>query len=192
MKPLLLASSSPYRRQLLERLNIPFLSASPEIDESSLSDESPINLVTRLSLEKCLALASSYPDHLIIGSDQVAELNGAIITKPGNHHNAAAQLKAQSGQVVQFHTGLCLLDTASDRSEVDIVTTEVRFRDINDNEIERYLATEQPYDCAGSFMCEGLGISLFTAINTNDPTALIGLPLIRLGEMLRKQGLQVP
>jgi len=192
MKPLLLASSSPYRRELLERLKTPFENASPEIDESKHSNESPTDLVKRLSIEKCRALMPIYSNHLIIGSDQVAEFDGEIITKPSNHHNAFAQLKAQSGQQVKFHTGLCLLDATTNNYDIDVIGTEVTFRELSDTEIERYLNTEKPYNCAGSFMCEGLGISLFTAINTQDPSALIGLPLIRLSEMLRKHGRQLP
>lgn len=185
MTKLVLASSSAYRKKLLSRLALPFDCASPAIDESPLADEPPENLVLRLSRLKAQAVATAYPDHLIIGSDQVAVHNDQIITKPGNFERAFEQLSAQSGCTVRFLTGLCVADSASGRYKTDIVPTEVKFRSLTDREITRYLELEQPYDCAGSFKAEGLGITLFEWLHSDDPTALIGLPLIRLAAILR-------
>ncbi|WIO75471.1 nucleoside triphosphate pyrophosphatase [Porticoccaceae bacterium LTM1] len=192
MTTLVLASSSPYRKSLLDRLSIPYTCQSPEIDESPKRNETPLELVRRLSREKAAALQATHPNHLIIGSDQVAELNGQIITKPGCFENARLQLKEQSGNSVRFHTGLCVLNSSNGESETDVVTTTASFRTLSDSEIERYLYKEEPFDCAGSFKCEQLGISLLESMLGPDPTALIGLPLIRLCEMLRNQGIQAP
>lgn len=186
MTTLILASSSQYRRKLLSRLKVPFESHSPDIDESQKPGESPENLVKRLSAEKASALASAFPNHLIIGSDQVAVLGTDILTKPGCYDAAFQQLSAQSGKRVQFLTGLALLNSNTGHIDVDIVTTTVAFRELSNREISDYLHLDKPYDCAGSFKSEGLGISLFEGIHGTDPTALIGLPLIKLGEMLRK------
>lgn len=188
-KPLLLASSSPYRRSLLERLGLPFTSASPDIDESPLKGESGEALATRLAESKARALADRFPDHWIIGSDQVACLpDGSLLSKPGTHEKATRQLRQSSGQRVLFLTGLALLD--SDSGEIISVCEpfNVRFRDLTDDEIEAYLRLEKPYDCAGSFKMEGLGITLFDALEGRDPNSLVGLPLIALNGLLRQWG----
>ncbi len=189
---LVLASSSPYRRELLARLDLAFSCASPEIDESPLANETVAELVQRLSLAKAQALAARHPRHLIIGSDQAASLNGQIIGKPLSHERAHAQLEAASGQTVRFYTGLCLLNSLTEQTQVAVETVDVNFRRLKSAEIERYLRREQPYDCAGSFKCEGLGISLFESLEGRDPNSLIGLPLIRLCAMLRQEGLELP
>lgn len=188
-KPLLLASSSPYRRSLLERLGLPFTSASPDIDESPLQGESGEALATRLAESKARALADRFPDHWIIGSDQVACLpDGSLLSKPGTHDKATRQLRQSSGQTVLFLTGLALLD--SDSGEIISLCEpfNVRFRDLTDEEIEAYLRLEKPYDCAGSFKMEGLGITLFDALEGRDPNSLVGLPLIALNGLLRQWG----
>lgn len=187
MTNLILASSSQYRRKLLTRLQLPFESHSPNIDESSKPGESPENMVKRLSEEKARALASQYNNHLIIGSDQVAVLGETVLTKPGGFDAAFEQLAAQSGKRVQFLTGLALLNTNTNAIEVDMVTTDVAFRSLTDQDISHYLQQDEPYDCAGSFKSEGLGITLFEGIYGKDPTALVGLPLMRLCQMLRNQ-----
>ena len=192
MTPLILASSSPYRKALLERLALPFQSCSPEVDESPLASEEPRQLTLRLSKAKALAVAEQFGSHLIIGSDQVAECNNDILCKPGNFDNARQQLQQQSGNSIVFHTGLCVLNSVSGQCELDVVTTTVHFRQLSDQEIERYLHKERPYDCAGSFKSEDMGISLLNGMDGTDPSALIGLPLIRLCEMLRRQGMQLP
>ncbi|MDM3872144.1 Maf family nucleotide pyrophosphatase [Porticoccus sp. W117] len=191
MTEIALASSSPYRRQLLERLGLPFQCQSPQVDETPLAGESPTALAVRLSQSKARALAEPFPDHHIIGSDQVAECNGTILHKPGDFDAARQQLQQQSGNTVSFHTGLCLYNSASGESQTDVVTTTVHFRVLSNEEIERYLHREQPYDCAGSFKVEQLGVSLFEKVESSDPTALVGLPLIRLCEMLRQSGVRV-
>ncbi|MEZ0122082.1 MAG: nucleoside triphosphate pyrophosphatase [Candidatus Reddybacter sp.] len=183
---LLLASSSPYRRELLSRLHIPFDWQAPDVDESALAGETPQQLALRLSSSKARALAASHREHLIIGSDQVASCRGKSINKPGNYANAFKQLQALSGQRVDFYTGLCVLDSTSGRSSADTVITEVVFRQLSDTDIDSYLRCEQPYDCAGSFKAEGLGIALFDRISSDDNTAIIGLPLIRLRQMLEE------
>jgi len=183
---LLLASSSPYRRELLSRLQVPFDWQAPEVNEQPLAGEKPEQLALRLSSSKAHALAEGHSQHLIIGSDQVASCRGQSINKPGNYANAFKQLQELSGQCVHFYTGLCVLDSSSGRSIADTVTTEVVFRPLSDTDIERYLQCEQPYDCAGSFKAEGLGIALFEVISSDDNTAIIGLPLIRLRQMLEE------
>lgn len=189
---LVLASSSPYRRELLARLRLPFEHASPDIDETPLPGETAADLTRRLSLAKAQALADTRPSHLVIGSDQAAELDGAIIGKPLTHANAVAQLTAASGRMVRFHTGLCLLNTVTNQHQLTVETTDVSFRPLDAAEIERYLQAEKPYACAGSFMCESLGISLFERIDSQDPNTLVGLPLIALCRMLRKEGIALP
>ncbi|MCH8497473.1 MAG: Maf family nucleotide pyrophosphatase [Marinobacter sp.] len=187
---LVLASSSPYRQQLLARLQLPFLCASPDIDESPLPGEKATDLVVRLAEAKARALASQYPGHLIIGSDQVASLeNGDILTKPHQHSVACQQLARCSGQTVRFLTGLCLLDSATGEASTLAEPFDVSFRRLCEQEIEDYLRLEQPYDCAGSFRMEGLGITLFTAFSGRDPNSLIGLPLIALNDLLRAKGI---
>lgn len=183
---LLLASSSPYRRELLSRLHIPFDWQAPDVDEQALAGETPQQLALRLSSSKAQALAASHGGHLVIGSDQVASCRGQSINKPGDYANAFKQLQALSGQRVHFYTGLCVLDSNSGRSIADTVITEVVFRQLSNAEIDNYLRCEQPYDCAGSFKAEGLGIALFDRISSDDNTAIIGLPLIRLRQMLEE------
>lgn len=192
MLPLLLASSSPYRRELLERLRLPFVCQSPDIDESHRPGESAIDLVKRLSSEKAQALVSAWPDHLIIGSDQVAVLDGQILGKPHTFERAREQLKAASGASVSFLTGLTLLNSNTGQWQTDCVPFIVHMRNLTQDSIERYLHAEQPYDCAGSFKAEGLGVSLFRSTEGSDATSLIGLPLIRLIDMLIKEGHCIP
>jgi len=190
--PLLLASSSAYRRELLGRLRLPFSHASPDIDESPLPGEVVSALVQRLSRAKAEALVAIYPAALIVGSDQAALLNGRILGKPGSHEAAAEQLGAASGQTVYFHTGLCLLNSASGYCQVTEEVYAVHFRQLEPAAIERYLRAEQPYDCAGSFKAEGLGITLFESFSGRDPNSLIGLPLLALCDFLRAEGFSLP
>ncbi|WP_433884987.1 Maf family protein [Pseudomonas vranovensis] len=192
MLPLLLASSSPYRRELLERLRLPFSWASPDIDEHRLDEEPALELVKRLAREKAQALAGSHPGHLIIGSDQVAVLGEQILGKPHTFERACEQLLAASGNHVTFLTGLALLNSASGHCQVDCVPFTVNMRELDLPRIERYLRAEQPYDCAGSFKAEGLGVSLFQSTHGVDATSLIGLPLIRLVDMLLAEGVSLP
>jgi len=189
---LVLASSSPYRRELLARLRIPFTSVSPDLDESPLPGEAPEVQVRRLAEAKARAIATSLSPSLVIGSDQLAVVDGTILAKPGDHEPAVRQLRMMRGRDVAFHTGLCLLNTVAGTADIDCVSFGVKFRNYNDAEIERYLRGERPYQCAGSFMSEGLGISLVAEMRGGDPSALIGLPLIRLAEMLRAAGVPVP
>lgn len=192
MRRLLLASSSPYRRELLSRLQLRFDCCAPEIDETALEGELPEQLVRRLACEKAQALTMHYPNHLIIGSDQVAVLEHDILGKPHTFERAQEQLRACSGKSVTFLTGLALLDSRTGYVQVDCIPFTVHFRAINDQQIERYLQAEQPFDCAGSFKAEGLGVSLFRSTEGADVTSLIGLPLIRLVEMLNRAGVEVP
>lgn len=192
MLPLLLASSSPYRRELLDRLRLPFVCASPDIDESRRPHEPAIDLVTRLAREKAMALADQFPDHLIIGSDQVAVLGEQILGKPHTFERAQEQLKASSGNSVSFLTGLVLFNSRTGQCQVDCVPFTVHMRQLDDARISRYLHAEQPYDCAGSFKAEGLGVSLFRSTEGPDATSLIGLPLIRLVDMLMNEGVELP
>ena len=186
---LLLASGSPYRKSLLERLNLPFRQASPNIDETARPDETAKKLALRLSLEKARALAADHPDTLVIASDQAASLNGKILGKPGTIAKAEQQLQQSSGQRVIFHTGLCLLNTSTGKHQLDCIDFAVQFRELTSEEIEFYIKEERPLDCAGSFKCEGLGITLFERMEGNDPNSLIGLPLIRLTDMLLNEGI---
>jgi septum formation protein len=197
MNQLVLASSSSYRKLLLERLNLPFECMAAELDESRRNNESAQDLALRLATEKAQAIASHYPDAVIIGSDQVAELllqpdsaNNPVLGKPGNHQQAVAQLIAQSGRTVKFYTAIAVLNASQIETAVDI--TEVRFRQLELDEIERYLQADKPYDCAGSFKAESLGISLFESVDSSDPTSLIGLPLIKLTQLLRKFTISIP
>ncbi|WP_019342478.1 Maf family protein [Stutzerimonas stutzeri] len=192
MRHLLLASSSPYRREQLSRLHLKFDCGAPEIDETARAGERPEQLVRRLALEKAQALASTHQQHLIIGSDQVAVLGERILGKPYTFERAKQQLQACSGKSVSFLTGLALLDSHTGTTQVDCVRFTVHFRALSDQQIERYLQAEQPFDCAGSFKAEGLGISLFRATEGSDVTSLIGLPLIRLVDMLNHAGIEVP
>lgn len=192
MLPLLLASSSVYRRQLLDRLRLPYTCSSPDIDEAHRPEESATELVRRLSLQKAQALASSHPEHLIIGSDQVAALNGKIIGKPHTFDNARQQLLNASGASVSFLTGLTLLNSQTGNYQTDCVPFTVHMRSLSTQQIERYLRAEQPYDCAGSFKAEGLGVSLFQRTEGDDATSLVGLPLISLVNMLINEGISIP
>ena len=189
---LLLASSSPFRRQLLDKLGLDFIHQSPDIDESRLAGESPVALVMRLAREKAGALAGSHPDTLIIGSDQVAVIGDRVLGKPGNREKAIEQLSAASGQRVTFLTGLCLLNTATGRTQVACDPFHVQFRTLRPAQIERYVDAEQPLNCAGSFKSEGLGIALFKAMEGRDPNTLVGLPLILLTEFLAAEGISLP
>lgn len=188
---LVLASTSPFRKELLQRLGLAFETASPETDETRLPGEPAVSLVQRLAEAKARAVADRFPHALIIGSDQVAVLGEGILGKPGDHSRALAQLKAASGKEVVFQTGLCLLNAATGNAQVDVVEFRVTFRDLSDTQIENYLRREQPYNCAGSFKSEGLGIALFERMQGEDPNALIGLPMIRLISMLAMQGVDV-
>lgn len=191
MHTLVLASSSPYRRALLQRLTQDFTCQAPDIDEDQLADEDAEQLVRRLAKAKTLAVASTGAQGLIIGSDQVAVMNDTIIGKPGNHVSAVQQLQRASSNTLVFLTGLCLLNTHSGQLQVDCVPCKVHFRRLDDALIERYLQHEQPYDCAGAFKSEGRGIALLDSMETQDPTTLIGLPLIRLSQMLENEGFTV-
>jgi len=188
--PLILASTSVYRRELLERLRIPFEVVSPNVDETPLAGESSLALSLRLAHAKAAEVSKAHPDAWVIGSDQVADLCGAAIGKPGNFERAMAQLQLMRGQTVTFYTALCLMK--GDTQTTLCVPTEVRFRKLSDDVLEAYLLAEEPYDCAGSAKSEGLGISLLEAIQSDDPTALIGLPLIALTTLLRDAGFAIP
>jgi 7-methyl-GTP pyrophosphatase len=189
---LVLASTSRYRRMLLERLGIPFVAAAPEIDEAPLAGETPAATAFRLAQAKARAVATAHSDALIIGSDQVADCGGRPIGKPGTRERAMAQLAELSGQTVVFHTALALLDAATGECQSALVDVRSTYRFLSAAEIDAYLRREEPYDCAGSVRSEGLGIALFESIESDDPTALIGLPLIRLARMLRAAGVPVP
>ena len=186
---LILASTSRYRRELLARLRLPFEVHSPQVDETPLPQESPAALSERLALAKARAVAAAWPQALVIGSDQVAELDGHPIGKPGSHARAVEQLQLMRGRSIVFHTAVAVVCGASGYAGLRRVPVTVRFRDLSDAEIETYLRLEQPYDCAGSAKCETLGITLLDAIESSDPTALIGLPLITTAALLREAGL---
>lgn len=188
---LILASTSPYRRDLLARLRIPFETCVPEVDETPLPGEAPGALALRLAVAKAQAVSVRHPDAWVIGSDQVADLHGRPIGKPGNHARATAQLREMRGQAVVFHTAVALACAAQSWLRSDVACVTVRMRDLSDMDIEHYLLAERPYDCAGSAKSEGLGIALLSAIESDDPTALIGLPLIRTCNLLRDAGLEV-
>ncbi len=185
---IVLASSSPWRREVLDKLGLPYRTHHPEIDETALFGESPKELVSRLSLEKAQKVAESHPDALIIGSDQVAVLDNTIIGKPGTHERAVEQLRAASGRTLTFLTGLTLLNSATGQAQTEVVPFHVHFRELSEQMIEGYLQHEQPYGCAGSFKSEGAGIVLFDRLEGDDPNTLIGLPLIRLTRMLESEG----
>ncbi len=191
MPAIILASSSPYRQQLLNRLGLPFNSVSPEIDEATLPGEDARQLVIRLAKNKARAVARAQPNALIIGSDQVASLGERILTKPGNHQNAHRQLMSCSGKAVVFYTGLALLNSRTGQCHTCVEPFTVHFRQLTPTEVDNYLEREQPYDCAGSFKMEGLGISLFTRMEGEDPNSLVGLPLIRLIDMLSNEGINI-
>lgn len=191
MTSLILASSSPFRRELLSRLRIPFEAIAPDIDETPKTGEAPPALVLRLAEAKARAIAAHRPDGLIIGSDQVAVYNGAIVSKPADHADAVKQLRAASGRTVMLYTGLVLLNAATGRIQSDVVPFGITFRELTDAQIESYLRKEEPYNCAGSVKSEGLGITLLERFDGEDPNALIGLPLIRLVRMLENEGVKI-
>jgi septum formation protein len=188
-RQLVLASTSRYRRELLKRLGIPFQSAAPDCDETPLRGEAPRDTALRLAVMKARAVAARFPDALIIGSDQVASSGGKAMGKPGSHANAVRQLRALSGKAADFHTAVALLDSGTGKVQRRVVPCRVRFRKLTRERIESYLRREKPYDCAASAKAEGLGIALIERIETEDPTSLIGLPLIALSAMLERAGL---
>ncbi|HZV53790.1 MAG TPA: Maf family nucleotide pyrophosphatase [Rhodocyclaceae bacterium] len=192
MPELVLASTSPFRRELLSRLGIPFVSVAPAADETPLPDEPPAATAERLSIAKARAVADRHPKALIIGSDQVAYQGETRFGKPGTRENAITQLRAMSGKTVIFHTGLCLLNAPTGRIHLRGIPTKVRFRELSDAEIRRYLDKEDALNCAGSARSEGLGISLVEYMRGDDPNALVGLPLIALCNMLRAEGVELP
>lgn len=189
---LVLASTSAYRRELLQRFGLPFEVARPDIDESPLPGETPQATAERLAVEKARAVAGQFEDALIIGSDQVAHMGDTRFGKPGTVERAVAQLQSMSGRTVVFHTALAVLNTRSGHVQLDAVPTQVRFRTLGDDEIVRYVNKERPLDCAGSAKSEGLGITLLDALAGDDPNALVGLPLIALARMLRNEGIALP
>ena len=190
-RQLILGSTSRYRRELLERLNIPFQVASPDVDETALLQEAPRVLAERLALAKAKAVAAQFPQAVVIGSDQVADLNGQSLGKPGTHDKATSQLRQMRGQTVIFQTAVAVVCLESGFEQHSLASVSVKFRSLTDDEIENYLRIEQPYDCAGSAKSEGLGIALLASIDSDDPTALIGLPLIRTCQMLRAAGIEL-
>jgi len=187
--PLILGSTSRYRRELLERLRLPFDVHAPDVDETPHAGETPAALAQRLALAKARAVAAVHPNAVVIGSDQVADLDGQPIGKPGTHERAVAQLRAMRGRSIVFQTAVAVVRSATQYEATALVPVTVRFRDLSDAEIEHYLRAEQPYDCAGSAKCETLGIALLDAIESDDPTALVGLPLIRTSALLRAAGI---
>jgi septum formation protein len=190
--PLVLGSTSVYRQMLLQRLGLPFATVAPEVDETPWPGEQPAALALRLAQAKAEAVALRHPEAIVIGSDQVADLQGQALGKPGDHARAVAQLRQMSGQAVLFHTALSVRCLARGFAQSDVAVVAVQFRVLSDATIERYLRAEQPYDCAGSAKSEGLGIALLERIDSDDPTALIGLPLIRTARLLRAAGLELP
>ena len=190
-RTLVLGSTSPYRRELLARLRIPFEVAAPEVDETPLTGESPRALAERLALVKARVVASAFPHAVVIGADQVADLNGLPLGKPGDHPRAVAQLRQMRGQTVIFQTAVAVVCLESGFEQTGLAAVAVRFRDLSDHEIENYLRAEQPYDCAGSAKSEGLGIALLESIDSDDPTALVGLPLIRTCKMIQAAGVHL-
>jgi len=187
--PLILGSTSRYRRELLQRLRLPFEEVAPQVDETPLVGEAPAALALRLALAKARAVAAQRPEAVVIGSDQVADLDGEPIGKPGNHERATAQLRRLSGRRVVFQTAVAVVRADTGFAQTLLAPVTVLFRSLADAEIERYLRLEEPYDCAGSAKCETLGIALLDAIDSDDPTALVGLPLIRTSRLLREAGL---
>ena len=190
-KTLVLASTSPFRKEILSRLHIAFETFAPLVDESPLENESPSQLVTRLSILKANAAKSEYPQALIIGSDQVAVIDNTILGKPGNHEQAVKQLNQVSGKQVDFLTGLSVINTETDQIQTDMVNFSVKFRQLTSTQIENYLKVDKPYNCAGSFKSEGLGIALLDRMIGSDPTSIIGLPLIRLVRMLEAEDFSI-
>lgn len=191
VRPLILGSTSRYRRELLERLRIPFDLVAPEVDETPAPGETPRDIALRLALAKARAVAARFPQAVVIGSDQVADLHGEPLGKPGDHARATSQLRRMRGQTVVFQTALSVVCQESGFTQTDLAAVRVKFRDLSDAEIENYLIAEQPYDCAGSAKSEGLGIALLESIDNDDPSALVGLPLIRTCRMIRAAGIQL-
>jgi septum formation protein len=189
-RPIILASSSSYRKSLLNRIVENFICHAPDIDETPLADESPAHTAPRLAKAKALALAQLYPEALIIGSDQTASCDGLLLNKPGTEANALNQLRMCQGKTVTFYTGLCLFNSSSQNLQLQTVTTDVSFLSLSDAQLQAYIKKEQPLDCAGSFKCEALGSSLFQSLSSSDPSALEGLPLIALCAMLRREGFE--
>lgn len=190
-RPLVLGSTSPYRRELLARLRIPFTVAAPDVDETPNRGETPMQLACRLAMAKARAVAAQFPASVVIGSDQVADLDGLPLGKPGTHARAVTQLRQMRGQTVIFQTAVAVVCQESKFAQMDLAQVKVKFRDLSDAEIEAYLLAETPYDCAGSAKSEGLGIVLLDAIENDDPTALVGLPLIRTCQMLTAAGIEL-
>lgn len=190
-RPLVLGSTSRYRHELLSRLRVPFSVISPHVDETPHPGESPRDLALRLALAKARAVATLHPDAVVIGSDQVADLDGLPLGKPGEHSKAVAQLQRMRGRVVIFQTAVSVVCLASGFEDTQLAAVRVKFRDLSDAEIETYLRAEEPYDCAGSAKSEGLGIALLESIDNDDPTALVGLPLIRTCQMIRAAGVRI-
>jgi septum formation protein len=190
-RPVVLGSTSRYRRELMERLRLPFSVSAPDVDETPAPGESPRNLALRLALAKAKAVAIQHPEAVVIGSDQVADLAGQPLGKPGEHARAVQQLRQMRGKTVVFQTALAVVCLATGFEQVDLAEVRVVFRDLSDDEIEAYLQAEKPYDCAGSAKSEGLGIALLESIDNDDPTALIGLPLIRTARLLRQAGVKL-
>jgi septum formation protein len=190
-RTLVLGSSSPYRRELLSRLRLPFEVEIPAVDETARAGEAPRGLALRLALAKAHAVAAQWPRAVVIGSDQVAELAGQPLGKPGTHENAVAQLRQMRGHTVIFHTAVAVVCGESGFEQLELAPVKVKFRELTDAEIEAYLRLEQPYDCAGSARSEGLGVALLEVIESDDPTALVGLPLIRTCRMLRAAGVKI-
>ena len=190
-RQLLLGSTSPYRRDLLARLRIPFEVAAPEVDETAYPNETPKQLACRLAMAKARAVAARFPSHVVIGSDQVADLDGLALGKPGDHARAVLQLQQLRGQTVVFQTAVAVVCRDSGFAQMDLAQVQVKFRELSDAQIEAYLLAEMPYDCAGSAKSEGLGIALLERIDNDDPSALVGLPLIRTCRMLEAAGVRV-
>ena len=188
---LILASTSPFRKAILDKLDIVFDTESPETDETALDNETPQQLVERLSIAKAKAIADKNENALVIGSDQISVINGEITGKPHTHENAVKQLQAASGKTITFYTGLCLYNSQTNQYQSEVVPFNVVFRDLSDEKIENYLIKEQPYNCAGSFKSEALGIVLFEKFDGEDPNTLMGLPLIRLVKMLEQEGFSI-
>ena len=191
VRTLILGSTSPYRRELLERLRLPFEVQRPEVDETPLDGETPVALAQRLAMAKAQAVAQRFPQAIVIGSDQVADLNGEPLGKPGNHPNAVAQLQRMRGQTVVFQTAVAVVCKATGFAQCELTQVKVLFRDFSDQALQHYLHAEQPYDCAGSAKSEGLGIVLLERIDNQDPTALVGLPLLLTCRLLRAAGLSL-
>lgn len=190
-RKLILGSTSPYRRELLERLRIPFDVAAPDVDETPQDTETPKQLACRLAMAKARAVAAQFPASVVIGSDQVADLDGQSLGKPGNHARAVAQLQLMRGKTVIFQTAVAVVCQDSKFAQMDLAQVKVKFRDLTDAEIETYLLAETPYDCAGSAKSEGLGIALLESIDNDDPTALVGLPMIRTCRMIQAAGIKL-